>query len=205
FNLLYANSLINTTVKNYLHEMFFVLDSIVGDNEPTSALYNSASSQIISIENTISNDNTLSSNDKNGLLSVASVLRFSGSYWGNYLYNGGTVGGGSAFFEMPSDDGMAVNKQVQAEGNMFTSEPVGLDQNMVSPVVYFQPASPASGPDIIVNNNVYLGHWWKRLFHADGVGAVGGFFGGLIGGGSALISTLFGALGGSVGFAIFGD
>lgn len=89
-NKFYRDGLISTTGKNYMNSINSVIDNTIGDNDPSSTLYNSAASQLITIENNISNDNSLTSVEKQGLLSMSSVARYSGAYWGNYILNSGT-------------------------------------------------------------------------------------------------------------------
>jgi len=47
---------------------------------------------------------------------------------------------------------------------------------------------------------------WRRFWHADGLGAIGGAAGGSLGGWlGALWGAVLGAVGGSAGYAILGD
>jgi len=86
-NKFYYDGLISTTAKDYMNSINSVIDNTIGDNDPNSTLYNSAASQLIIIENDISNDNSLTSTEKQGLLSMSAIARYSGAYWGNYIIN----------------------------------------------------------------------------------------------------------------------
>lgn len=88
-NRLYRNGLLSSTGKSYVNSINAVIDNTIGSNDPSAALYNSAASQLITIENNISNDSRLSSSEKQGLLSMSATARYSGAYWGNYILNGG--------------------------------------------------------------------------------------------------------------------
>ena len=181
-NSLYTQGIIDLQVKNYLHSMFTVIDNYFGDNDlpTTNFSYSDAADQIISIENTILNDNTLSANDKNGLLGVASVLRFSGANWGVYLMNGGG-GGGSTYNDEPALAPFSATYAFQG--------------------------SNTHGPQVNMSaeKRRYFRFIWKKFWKADGVGAVGGFWGAVFGGGGLIVGILGGAIGGSAGYAIFGD
>jgi len=176
-NSLYSQGIIDLQVKNYLHQLFGVVDTYVSDDYYS---YYAAADQIVAIENTIQSDNTLSANDKSGLLSVASVLRFSGAEWAVYLINNGTGGGGSTFNDNPLNAPFSASYAYQAV-------PHGPNVNMTA------------------EQRRYFKFKWKKFWKADGLGAVGGFWGSIFSGGGVLLGMLGGAVGGSCGYAIFGD
>jgi hypothetical protein len=89
YNKLYNAGLIDITTKNYLTSLNQIVDNVVGNNDPNNSIYSTAASQIISVETSIKADIRLSSNEKRALLSMASVYRYSGEYWGNYILNEG--------------------------------------------------------------------------------------------------------------------
>lgn len=148
---LYSKGLISANAKNYLNNIFSIIDNTIGNNTPSSILYNSVASQLINLENQISNDNTLSTQQKSGLFSACSVARFSGGYWGEY----------------------------------YLSENSGGSSSEVHPMFL----------------GIHLNLNWKSIWHADVVGAIGGFFSGLFTGG-IICNTIGGAIGSSIGEAV---
>jgi len=176
-NSLYSQGIIDLQVKNYLHQMFAAVDAYVSDADLSS--YYGAADQLVSIENTISNDNTLSANDKSGLLSVGAVLRYSGANWAQYLID--NPGGG---------------------GSTFNSNPLHAPFS----AAYAYQAVP-HGPNVKLTAEQmrYFRFSWKKFWKADGLGAIGGFWGSIFGGGSVILGVLGGAIGGSCGYAILGD
>lgn len=161
--LLYNDGFISSTDVMYLNSINNAVDDVITDaTAPTPALYNEIANNIVSIENTIINDTTLSSNEKMGLLEVAAINRYSGAYWANYI-----------------NDWVTVNN------------------HGVSPL--------------------FLKHFtWRKLWHADASGALGGAIGTitlfkglqviqvkgfLVIAGAAII----GGIGSSVGWLFFGS
>lgn len=92
YNKLYNNSLIDLGTKNYLSQMNQIVDNIIGDNDPTQSIYNNFASSLISVENNITSDNTITDIEKKELLSTAAIYRYSYAYWGSYILN--NSGGG---------------------------------------------------------------------------------------------------------------
>lgn len=93
-DIMYDSAWITLTDKNYLLEMVYIVDSVITSDgvEPSTTLYNGVCTSLINLETAINGDNSLSSSDKQSLLSASSILRFSGAYWGSYIENGGTIG-----------------------------------------------------------------------------------------------------------------
>lgn len=190
----YAQSLISLAVKNYLEQMIYKIDSIVGNNTPTQALYNTVTSQIISIENNIVNNTSLSSNEINGLLSTASVLRFSGALWASYILNNG---GGFSYLRPTEKMSYSFEQTSLLSDNTWTSSLLSSDES-ISFNRYF--TDNAKFP---VLDAGLFGWNWKKIWHGDVAGAIGGFFGGLFTGGGVIGSTIGGAIGGSVAAVFF--
>lgn len=83
---LYSDGKITGSCKNYLTDIFNIIDNTIGNSTPSSTLYNSVAAQLITLENTIQSDNSLSSNEQSGLLAVCAIARYSGGYWGDYYF-----------------------------------------------------------------------------------------------------------------------
>ncbi len=84
---LYNDGKIGNTAKNYFNTVIDDMDSIIGNNLPSSGVYNSFANTLINLENQINSDYTLSSNERTVLLSACSVARYSAAYWGEYYLN----------------------------------------------------------------------------------------------------------------------
>jgi len=149
---LYDSGKISSNVLNYLNSINNAIDNVIGDDtSPSSSLYGQVANQLIVIENNIKNDGTISTDEKNGLLRVAAIDRYTGAYWANYINGGGGGGAGAQPF-------------------------------------------------------LFKHFSWRRFWHADGLGAIGGAAGGSLGGLlGAFWGAVLGAVGGSAGYAILGD
>lgn len=83
---------IGSTAENYFNSIINDMDIIIGNNLPSSSVYNSFANTIINLENQINSDYTLSNNERTVLLSACSVARYSAAYWGQYYLNENTGG-----------------------------------------------------------------------------------------------------------------
>lgn len=154
---LYNDGKIRSVVYTYLNSINNAIDNSVTDNaSPSLTLYNTVANKLVTIENTIKNDNSLTSDEKMELLKISAINRYTGAYWANYL------------------SGSSTSTTASQQSNV---------------IALFS-----------------LRAWWRRFWHADGVGAVSGAAGGAVGGGAgALWGLLLSAVGGSAAYAIFGD
>lgn len=84
---MYSIGEISSTAKDYMVDLSSLLDNVIGDNDPSDAVYEVFANDAITYENSIVSDNSLSTNEKTMLLSAYSVARYSGAYWGNYINN----------------------------------------------------------------------------------------------------------------------
>ncbi len=90
---------LSTTAENYAFRLANLISSLL--DSATSAVYTSFANQVIVYENQIINDNSLTTNEKNILLSAHSVARYSANYWMNY-YNSQSSGLSSANVQVNS-------------------------------------------------------------------------------------------------------
>ena len=93
---LYSAGEIGSTAENYFNTIIDDMDIIIGNNLPSSGIYNSFANTLINLENQINNDYTLSNNEHTVLLSACSVARYSAAYWGEYYLNENTGGIGNS-------------------------------------------------------------------------------------------------------------
>lgn len=83
--MLYNDRRIGSIAKNYITRLSTLIKSLDGFATPTSTIYLNFANQVITYENQIKSDATITSNEKNSLLSAHSIARFSASYWMNYF------------------------------------------------------------------------------------------------------------------------
>ncbi|HSZ32827.1 MAG TPA: hypothetical protein VK772_05930 [Puia sp.] len=87
-NKMQTNGLISTYANSYVQQIFTYSSNYFNSNTITNAMYSSYASSLISLESTIKNDSRISSWEKQVLLSISAVGRYSASYWGNYFNSG---------------------------------------------------------------------------------------------------------------------
>jgi hypothetical protein len=88
-NKAYNNGLLSSTAKNYWLTLFSIVDNTIGsDDAGDSDTYNSFANEVLSLENQISNNSSLSSLELAELQQGCSVARYSAAYWGNFILSG---------------------------------------------------------------------------------------------------------------------
>lgn len=85
-NTIYQDGFISSTAENYLIQLNSFISNFGSDNYiiPTQSAYNSFANSLITYENQINSNSSLSSNEKNILLAAYSVARYSPIYAINY-------------------------------------------------------------------------------------------------------------------------
>ncbi|MGH2644562.1 MAG: hypothetical protein ACRDE2_11480 [Chitinophagaceae bacterium] len=86
-NELYARGLISNKANYYLQRIDSIGILWLNVDNPSSLLYNSFANSLISLEAQVMNDNILTSDERELLLSSCSIARYSAAYWGNYINN----------------------------------------------------------------------------------------------------------------------
>jgi hypothetical protein len=98
---LFADGRIGSTAQTYFSTLISYLNNIIGNNSPSSSVYSSFASNLISLESQINSNPNLSSNERTVLLSSCAVARYSAGYWGEYMLSGNGInssgGGGDRF------------------------------------------------------------------------------------------------------------
>ncbi|MGH2643647.1 MAG: hypothetical protein ACRDE2_06855, partial [Chitinophagaceae bacterium] len=84
-NDLYGEGQISSEANGYIQQIYSTASEWLNVDSLTQDEYTNFAFSLISIEDNISDDNNLSSNEKNVLLSVGSIARYSAEYWGNYI------------------------------------------------------------------------------------------------------------------------
>lgn len=84
-NALASNSVITSTANFYVQRIYTIGSVFLSLDYGDATSYSNFSTAMISLEDSINNDGSLSSSEKNGLLSACSVGRFSAAYWGDVL------------------------------------------------------------------------------------------------------------------------
>ena len=87
YNRLFRNGLITSTEKHYLNLMDSAVNTYIGNNVPSQAIYDTAANHIITIETAIIADGSLTSSQKELLLGAGSIYRYSYAMWGTYMEN----------------------------------------------------------------------------------------------------------------------
>lgn len=90
-NKLYTDNRISLTAKNYYNTLISYVNNVIGSNSPSSTVYNTFANDMINLESQINSSSSLSSNDRQALLSACSVARYSAGYWGEYVLSGNGV------------------------------------------------------------------------------------------------------------------
>ncbi|MES2329774.1 MAG: hypothetical protein V4539_09245 [Bacteroidota bacterium] len=204
-DILYANSLISSTVKSYLYSLVSIIDAEVGESDPSYSVYNSVASAVVSLETTIINDNSLSTSEKNGLLIGTSVVRFSGAYWGNYFLNNLSTSISPrehrSFSVPPYESGAAIIPFTRASNSTISA--MGMYADLTEPMIgnaekmgEAQTNQPQAESELLMKKYSFW-KWFKRVMKGDLAGAIGGFFSGLFTG-DIPGNTIGGAVAGSV-------
>ena len=84
---MYANGEISSTAESYMLDLSSLLNNVIGNNDPIDSIYDVFANEAIYYENEINSDNSLSSDEKEMLLSGYAIARYSAAFWGNYLNN----------------------------------------------------------------------------------------------------------------------
>jgi len=177
------------------HGYFYLNDTvyIVSPNPLNTKLYNNAriSSNALTYLNSINNaiDNVISDNSSPS----------------------------SSLYVRIANQLVVIENNIKNDGALGTDEKSGLLR--VAAINRYTGAywanyinNAGNGGSTLLNSNsisspaLFKSKWWRRFWHADGVGAIAGAAGGALAGwAGALWGAVLGAAGGSAAYAIFGD
>jgi len=82
--ILYNKEVISSTTKNYINRLGLLIDSIQF-MATSDTIYGDFADEVISFENEIQNDNSITNKEKTMLLAAHAVARYSCNYWFNFV------------------------------------------------------------------------------------------------------------------------